>query len=286
MKAAGCIAFSDDGWPVMNSAIMRRALEYNGWLDMPVVAHEEDTNLVAKGYMHEGCVSAALGCLGIPAAAEEAMVARDIILAEHTGGHLHLAHLSTKGSFRMVKEAKQRGLKVTCEVTPHHFALTHKEMRRFDSDFKMNPPLRSEADLEAILEALADGTVDAIATDHAPHTLDDKEVELSIAAFGVIGLETAFPLTLELLVNRKVISLSRAVELLTAGPAKVFHLDRQGLGSLAVGSQGDFVLVDLEGKVTVDRAFVQSKSYNTPFKGWNLPGQVLGTWVAGKRVWG
>jgi len=286
LKAAGCIAFSDDGWPVMNAAIMRRALEYNGWLDMPVVAHEEDTNLGAKGYMHEGCVSAALGCLGIPAAAEEAMVARDIILAEHTGGHLHLAHLSTKGSFRMVKEAKQRGLKVTCEVTPHHFALTHKEMRRFDSDFKMNPPLRSEGDLEAILEALADGTVDAIATDHAPHTLDDKEVELSLAAFGVIGLETAFPLTLELLVNRKVITLARAVELLTSGPARTFHLDRQGLGGLAVGAQADFVLVDLEGKVTVDRAFVQSKSYNTPFKGWSLPGRILGTWVGGKRVWG
>ena len=286
LKAAGCVAFSDDGLPVMNSAIMRRALEYTGWLDIPIVAHEEDLSLAAKGYMHEGCVSAALGCLGIPAAAEEAMVARDIVLAEHTGGHLHLAHLSTKGSFRMVKEAKQRGLKVTCEVTPHHFALTHKEMRRFDSDFKMNPPLRSEADLDAILAALADGTVDAIATDHAPHALDDKEVELSLAAFGVIGLETAFPLALELLVNRNVVSLSRAIELLTAGPAKAFHLDRQGLGSLAVGSQADFVLVDLDGKIMVDRAFVQSKSYNTPFKGWSLPGQVLGTWVAGKRVWG
>jgi dihydroorotase len=286
LKAAGCIAFSDDGLPVMNAAIMRRALEYTGWLDMPVVAHEEDTNLVAKGYMHEGCVSAALGCLGIPAAAEEAMVARDIVLAEHTGGHLHLAHLSTQGSFRMVREAKKRGLKVTCEVTPHHFALTHKEMKRFDSDFKMNPPLRSEADLEAILEALADGTVDAIATDHAPHTWDDKEMELSLAAFGVIGLETAFPLTLERLVNTKVITLARAVELLTSGPAKAFHLDRQGLGTLAKGAQADFVLVDLDGKVTVDRSFVQSKSYNTPFKGLTLPGQVLGTWVAGRRVWG
>jgi dihydroorotase len=186
----------------------------------------------------------------------------------------------------MVREAKQRGLKVTCEVTPHHFALTHKEMKRFDSDFKMNPPLRSEADLEAILEALADGTVDAIATDHAPHTWDDKEMELSLAAFGVIGLETAFPLTLERLVNTKVITLARAVELLSSGPAKAFHLDRQGLGSLAVGAQADFVLVDLDGQVTVDRSFVQSKSYNTPFKGLTLPGQVLGTWVAGRRVWG
>jgi dihydroorotase len=286
LKGAGCVAFSDDGLPVMDAAIMRRALEYTSWLDVPIVAHEEDTNLVAKGYMNEGTVSATLGCLGIPAAAEETMVARDIVLAEHTGGHLHLAHLSTKGAFRMVREAKGRGLRVTCEVTPHHFALTDKEMTRFDSDFKMNPPLRAQADLDAVLEALADGTVDAIATDHAPHTWDDKEVEMALAAFGVIGLETALPLTLELLVNRKVISLSRAIELLSAGPARVFHLDRQGLGTLKAGSPADFILVDLDRKVTVDRAFIQSKSYNTPFKGWNLPGQVVGTWVQGKRVWG
>jgi dihydroorotase len=286
LKAAGCVAFSDDGLPVMDAAIMRRALEYTSWLGVPVVAHEEDANLSGKGYMHEGSVSAALGCLGIPAAAEEAMVARDIVLAEHTGGHLHLAHLSTKGSFRMVREAKARGLRVTCEVAPHHFALTDRELTRFDSDYKMNPPLRSQADLEAVLEALADGTVDAIATDHAPHAWDDKEKELASAAFGVIGLETALPLALELLVNRKVIGLDRAIELLTAGPARVFHLDREGQGSLPVGAPADFTLVDLEARITVDRAFIHSKSYNTPFKGWTLPGRVVGTWVGGKRVWG
>ncbi len=286
LKAAGCVAFSDDGLPIMNASLMRRALEYTRWLEVPVVAHEEDQNLAGKGYMHEGAVSASLGCLGIPAAAEEAMVARDIILAEHTGGHLHLAHLSTKGSLRMVREAKARGLAVTCEVTPHHFALSDKELMKFDSDYKMNPPLRSEADIQAVLEALADGTVDAIATDHAPHGWDDKEVELPIAAFGVIGLETALPLTLELLVNRKVISLARALDLLAAGPARVFHLDRQGLGSLKPGARADFVLFDPDAKVQVDRAFIQSKSYNTPFKGWTLPGKVLGTWVGGKRVWG
>jgi dihydroorotase len=286
LKAAGCIAFSDDGLPVMNAAIMRRALEYTAWLDMPVVAHEEDTNLAAKGYINEGATSAYLGCLGIPAAAEEAMVARDLILAEHTGGHLHLAHLSTKGSLRLVREAKARGLKVTCEVTPHHFALTDRELRRFDADYKMNPPLRTAADLDALLEALADGTVDAIATDHAPHAWDDKECELRDAAFGVIGLETALPLTLSLLVDKKVLSLSRAIALLSTGPARVFHLDRQGLGSLKAGSAADFALVDLEATVTVDRAFVQSRSFNTPFKGWTLPGKVLGTWVGGKRVWG
>ena len=286
LKAAGCVAFSDDGQPLSNASLMRRALEYTRWLDVPVVAHEEDKDLAGKGYMHEGIHSAALGCLGIPAAAEEAMVARDLVLAEHTGGHLHLAHLSTKGSLRMVREAKARGLQVTCEVTPHHFALSDKELMKFDSDYKMNPPLRSEADIQAILEALADGTADAIATDHAPHGWDDKEVELPIAAFGVIGLETALPLTLELLVNRKVISLSRAVSLLSARPAQVFHLDRQGLGSLKPGAPADFVLFDPQAKIQVDRTFIQSKSFNTPFKGWSLPGKVLGTWVGGKRVWG
>lgn len=286
LKAAGCVAFSDDGKPVMNAAIMRRALKYTAWLDVPIVAHEEDTNLAGKGYMHEGATSACLGCLGIPSAAEEVMVARDLVLAEYTGGHLHVAHVSTAGSLKMIRDAKRRGLRVTCEVTPHHFALTDKELVKFDADYKMNPPLRTPADLDAVLEALADGTVDAIATDHAPHTWDDKEVELPIAAFGVIGLETALPLTLELLVNRKVISLERAVELLTSGPARCFHLDGRGLGSLAVGAPADFTLVDLEGKVTVDRAFIQSKSFNTPFKGWELPGRVLGTWVAGRKVWG
>ena len=285
LKTAGCVAFSDDGKPVMNAAIMRRALKYTAWLDAPIVAHEEDTNLSGKGYMNEGSVSACLGCLGIPSAAEEVMVARDLVLAEYTGGHVHFAHLSTKNSIDMVRAAKRKGLRVTCEVTPHHFALTDKELGKFDADYKMNPPLRTQADIEAILEGLADGTVDAIATDHAPHTWDDKECELPIAAFGVIGLETAFPLTLELLVNRKVISLSRAVELLTSGPARAFNLDKKGLGSLAVGNPADFVLVDPNGKINVDRVFIQSKSYNTPFKGWQLPGKIEGTWVAGRKVW-
>lgn len=285
LMSAGCVAFSDDGKSIMNAAIMRRALKYTSWLDVPIVAHEEDTNLMGKGYMNEGETSARLGCIGIPSAAEEVMVARDIMLAEYTGGHLHLAHLSTKGSLRLVREAKANGIRVTCEVTPHHFALTDKELMKFDSDYKMNPPLRSQADLEAILEALADGTVDAIATDHAPHTWDDKECELPIASFGVIGLQTALPLTLELLVNKKVITLTRAIQLLSSGPAKTFRLDRKGLGSLAVGSPADFALIDLEDRVTVDRAFIQSKSFNTPFKGMTLPGKVLGTWVEGRRVW-
>jgi len=285
LQAAGCIAFSDDGRPIMDAAIMRRALKYTSWLDAPIVAHEEDLNLAGKGYMNEGDISTRLGCIGIPSAAEEVMVARDIMLAEYTGGHLHLAHLSTKGSLRLVREAKKNGIRVTCEVAPHHFALTDKELMRFDGDYKMNPPLRSQADLDAVLEALADGTVDAIATDHAPHTWDDKECELPLAAFGIIGLQTALPLTLELLVNKHVISLERAIELLSSGPARTFRLDRQGLGSLAVGHPADFTLVDLEAKIQVDRETIQSKSFNTPFKGWTLPGKVLGTWVEGKRVW-
>ena len=286
LMGAGCVAFSDDGRPIMNAAIMRRALKYTSWLDVPIVAHEEDLNLVGKGCMNEGEISARLGCLGIPSAAEEVMVARDIMLAEYTGGHLHLAHLSTKGSLRLVREAKKNGIRVTCEVAPHHFALTDKELMRFDADYKMNPPLRSEADLDAVMEALADGTVDAIATDHAPHAWDDKECELQLAAFGIIGLETALPLTLELLVNRGVISLTRAIDLLSAGPARVFRLDRKGLGSLAVGNPADFTLVDLDARITIDRAFIQSKSFNTPFKDWTLPGKVLDTWVEGRRVWG
>ena len=286
LKGAGCVAFSDDGLPVSNAAIMRRALKYTAWLDVPIVAHEEDINLAGKGYMNEGAVSTRLGCLGIPSAAEEVMIARDIVLADYTGGHLHVAHVSTKGGLHMIRDAKKRGIRVTCEVTPHHFALTDKELMRFDADFKMNPPLRSEADLDAVLEALADGTVDAIATDHAPHTWDDKECELPIAAFGVIGLETALPLTLEILVNRKVVSLQKALALLSWEPARCFHLDTKGLGSLKPGHPADFVLVDLDARVSVDRSFIHSKSFNTPFKGWELPGKVLGTWVGGHRVWG
>jgi len=286
LKAAGCIAFSDDGRPVMNAAIMRKALEYTAWLELPVVAHEEDENLADKGFLHEGAVSAALGCRGIAAAAEEVMVARDLILAEHTGGHVHFQHLSTKGSLRLVREAKGRGVRATCEVTPHHFSLTDQEMHRFDGNFKMNPPLRPQADVDAVLEAIADGTVDAIATDHAPHTWDDKSCELQDAAFGILGLETAFPLVMDRLVNPGVISLERAIALLTIGPARAFHLDRQGLGSLAVGNPGDFALIDTEARITVDRSFIKSKSFNSPFLGWELPGKVLGTWVAGRRVWG
>jgi len=286
LKAAGCIAFSDDGNPVMNAAVLRKAMEYTAWLDIPIALHEEDKNLAGNGYMNEGATSAALGCPGIPAAAEESMVARDLVLAGYTGARIHFQHISTGGSVKMIREAKHRGMNVTCEATPHHFALLDKEMARFDANFKMNPPLRTQADIDAILEAIADGTVDAIATDHAPHTYDDKEVELAIAPFGIIGLETALPLIIELLVNRGVISLSRAIELLTAGPAKAFSLDKRGIGSLLVGSPADFTLFDPSATIHVDRAFIKSKAFNTPFKGRELHGKVLGTWVGGEKCFG
>jgi dihydroorotase len=285
LKEAGCIAFSDDGHPVMNAAVLRRAMEYTKWLDVPIALHEEDKNLAGSGYMNEGAASAALGCPGIPASAEEAMVARDIVLAGHTKSRVHFQHISTKGSMDAIRRAKKGGLPVTCEVTPHHFALLDEEMARFDSDFKMNPPLRSQADVDAILEAIQDGTVDAIATDHAPHTYDDKEVELAGAPFGVIGLETALPLAIELLVGRGVVDLGRAIALFTAGPAGAFGLDKKGLGSLSVGAPADFTLIDTSAAITVDRAFIKSKSFNTPFKGRELHGRVLGTWVGGRRVY-
>jgi len=284
LMAAGCIAFSDDGNPVMNAAVFRKAMEYAGWLGAPIAVHEEDKNLAGEGCMNEGTTSAAIGCLGIPAAAEEIMVARDIVLAKHTKSHVHFQHVSTKGSIETIRCAKKDGLPITCEVAPHHFALTDKEMARFDSNYKMNPPLRSQADAEAILEALADGTIDAIATDHAPHTSDDKEVELANAPFGIIGLETALPLVIELLVNKNIIGLSRAIELLTIGPAKTFRLDKMGLGSLKVGSPADFTIFDPAATIRVDRAFIKSKSFNTPFKDWELRGKVMATYVAGKKV--
>jgi dihydroorotase len=285
LLAAGCIAFSDDGNPVMNAAVFRKAMEYAKWLGMPIAVHEEDKNLAQGGCMNEGATSAALGCLGIPAAAEEVMVSRDIALARHTRSHIHFQHISTRGSIEAIRRAKKDGLPVTCEVAPHHFALTDKELARFDSNYKMNPPLRSQTDVDTVLEAIADGTFDAIATDHAPHTFDDKEVELANAPFGIIGLETALPLVIELLVLKNVISLSRAIELLTIGPAKTFRLDKIGLGSLKVGSPADFTIFDPQAAIHVDRAFIKSKSFNTPFRGWDLRGKVIATYVGGKKAY-
>lgn len=282
LKAAGCVAFTDDGRPVMRAALMRRALEYAAGLGAPIMVHEEDLTLSEGGAMHEGEVSTRLGLPGIPGAAEEVMVARDLALLELTGGHLHVAHLSTAGSARRVREAKRAGLKVTCEITPHHFTLTDEAVEGYDTRTKMMPPLRSAADRAALLEALRDGTADAIATDHAPHSPVEKDVEYDRAANGIIGLETALSLTLKLVRDGE-LPLLRAVELLTSGPARVMGLPA---GTLVVGAAADLVLVDPEAEWTVDPAKLHSKSRNTPFAGWTLPGRVVSTWVGGRKVHG
>ncbi|HEX7420060.1 MAG TPA: dihydroorotase [Thermoanaerobaculia bacterium] len=277
LRAAGCVAVSDDGKPVCNAQLMRRALEYSSMLGMPVIAHEEDANLNEGGVMHEGYYSTLLGLYGIPAASEETMAARDVILARMTGGHVHIAHLSTAGAIDVVRAARKSGVNVTCEVTPHHIALTDEDVQSFSTNLKMNPPLRSAAHRDALLDAIADGTVDAIATDHAPHHFDEKNVEFDLAPFGIIGLETAFAICHERLVRSKVIGLARLIELLSSGPARVFNLPG---GTLAEGSAGDVTLVDVDARYQITNTF-RSKASNSPFIGETVHGRVIATIVAG-----
>ena len=277
LRAAGCVAVSDDGKPVWNAQLMRRALEYCSMLDMPIVAHEEDANLNEDGVMHEGFYSTLLGMRGIPAASEETMVARDVILARLTNAHVHIAHLSTAGAVDAVRRARAEGVKVTCEVTPHHIALGDDAVQSFSTNLKMNPPLRSAPHREALIEGIADGTVDAIATDHAPHHFDEKNVEFDLAPFGVIGLETAFPVCYDRLVAKKIIRLARLIELFSTGPARVFNLPG---GTLHRGARGDLTLLDLDGSTEVTRKF-QSKAANSPFVGQTFAGRVVATIVGG-----
>ncbi len=281
LRAAGCVAISDDGRPVMNSAVMRRALEYAKAFDCPVVDHCEDTDLVDGGCMHEGAVSTELGLPGIPSAAEEVMVARNIMLAELTGARLHLPHVSTAGSARLVREAKSRGVRVTAEACPHHFTLTEEAVRGYDTHAKMNPPLRTWEDVQAIKEALQDGTIEAIATDHAPHAPHEKQLEFADAPFGIIGLETAFPLTMGL-VEEGVLSLEQAIAKLTREPARVFGLDK---GTLAVGADADVAILDADEAWQIDPARFRSKSRNSPFGGWKVKGRVHRTIVGGRVVY-
>ena len=277
LRAGGCVAVSDDGKPVYNAQLMRRALEYCSMLDIPVIAHEEDADLTEGGVMHEGYYSTLLGMSGMPAASEESMVARDVILARLTGAHLHIAHLSTAGAVDAVRLARAAGVRVTCEVTPHHLALGDDLVQSFSTNLKMNPPLRSPEHRQAILEGIADGTVDAIATDHAPHHFDEKNVEFDLAPFGVIGLETAFAVSHQELVLKKIIGLSRLIDLMSCGPARIFRLPG---GTLAAGSLGDVALFDLDGTFTVAPPFA-SKAVNTPFAGQTLRGRVVATVVGG-----
>lgn len=277
LRAAGCVAVSDDGKPVWNAQLMRRALEYCSMLGIPVVAHEEDAHLNEGGVMHEGFHSTLLGLKGIPAASEETLVARDAILAKLTGAHVHIAHLSTAGAVEAVRRARADGIRVTCEVTPHHLALGDEAVRSFSTNLKMNPPLRSEEHRRALIAGIVDGTVDAIATDHAPHHFDEKNVEFDLAPFGVIGLETAFAICHDLLVRGKKIPLSRLVDLLSCGPARVFGLPG---GTLRKGSLGDVTLIDPAARTTVGGRFA-SKAANSPFVGASFQGGVVATVVGG-----
>jgi dihydroorotase len=281
MLDAGACAFSDDGMPVYSPLMMRRALEYSKIFNVPIIDHCEDHALVDGGVMNEGATSTSLGLRGWPNSAEDIMVQRNVVLAEDTGGHAHMAHMSTARAAQAVREAKARGVRATCEVTPHHLVLTDEAVREYETDAKMNPPLRREADREALIAALADGTVDAIATDHAPHHPDEKAVEFSCAPFGVLGLETAVSLCLDRLVHAGAIDLARMVELFTSGPAGVLGLEK---GRLSKGADADVTVIDPERRVTVDAKSFASKSSNTPFGGWELRGGPLLTIVGGKIV--
>ena len=281
MKEAGAVAISDDGRPVMNSQVMRHAMEYARDHGLIVVDHCQDMSLSAGGSMNEGRYSTLLGLKGMSRAAEESHVARDIMLAELTGARLHIAHISTAGAVEMVRRAKRQGLQVTCEVTPHHLALTDESVVGFDTNTKMSPPLRTEQDRAALIEAASDRTIDAIATDHAPHLADEKMLEYDRAPFGVIGLETALGVALNALYHTKQLSLSRIIEMLTSGPARAFSLSR---GTLNIGAMADITVFDPEREWIVDAKNFKSKSRNTPFQGWRLGGAVVATFVAGRKI--
>ena len=278
LKDLGVYGVSDDGKPVSNAQLMRRAMEYAKPFGITIVTHAEDLELVGSGVMNEGPVSTELGLKGIPWVAEDAATAREIMLAEFTGAHLHVAHVSTKGSIDLVRQAKKRGVNVTCEATPHHFTLTDEAVRGYNTNAKMNPPLRSAEDREAVRQGIADGTVDAIATDHAPHHIDEKNVEFSIAMNGIVGLETALPLSLQL-VEDGLIDLPKAVALLTCGPAAALGIPA---GQLEKGGVADVTVIDPELEWTVDAQKLVSKSKNTPFDGWKMKGAALCTIVGGK----
>lgn len=279
LAAMGAVALSDDGVSVASAGLLRRAMSYASTFDLPVIEHCEDASLSDGGVMHEGAWSTVLGLRGIPASSEEAIVARDLLLAEATGARLHIAHVSTAGSVRLIRDARRRGVRVTAEVTPHHLVLTDEAVRGFDANFKMNPPLRSASDVEAVREGLIDGTIDAIATDHAPHAPEEKSVEFDAAPFGVIGLETALGVVWTALVQTGLLSPAGAVRKMSAVPASILKIPG---GSLQPGTPADLVLIDPYLKWTVDAATFVSKSRNTPFQGWSLTGKAVMTIVGGE----
>lgn len=282
MVEAGAVGISDDGKGVMNGQLMRRAMEYSLPFKIPVIEHCEDVHLAAHGAMNEGYHSTVLGLKGISRTAEDTMAARDIILAELTGAHIHIAHLSTRGTLELVRSAKKQGIHATCEVTPHHFTLTDAACCGYDTNTKMNPPLRTDDDVEALVEGLADGTVDCIATDHAPHNPNEKMLEFDRAPFGIMGLETALGLALARLYHTGKISLNRLVELFTINAARIIN---KRLGTLRAGAEGDVTLFHTDSEWVYDVHKTRSKSRNCPFHGMKLQGQVMATVVAGKVVY-
>jgi dihydroorotase len=282
LRAAGCVAVSDDGRPVANASLMRRALEYAAMFDMPVIDHCEDVSLVVDGVAHEGHHAAVLGLRGLPAVAEEISVDRDVTLSGLTGAPVHIAHISARGALRAVRSGKDRAIGVSCEVTPHHFTLTDERLAGYDTNYKMNPPLRESADLAAMLDGLRDGTIDCIATDHAPHHYDEKLVEFDHAPFGIVGLETAVSICLDRLVHAGCVSMSRLVELLSVNPARILGV--QG-GNLSIGAPADITVLAPELAVTVEAAAFRSLGRNTPFDGWTLRGGVAATLVGGRTVY-
>ena len=284
LRAAGCVAVTDDGHPVATALLARRALEYTSMFDMPMIEHCEDPSLKADGCAHEGPRAAELGLRGIPGAAEAITAARDILLAEMTGGHVHIAHMSAWTTLEAVRQGKSRDIKVTCEVAPHHFTLTDEALAEpvpYDTNTKMNPPLREARDRDAMLAGIANGSVDVIATDHAPHHYDEKNVEYDRAPFGIVGLETAVPLAMDRLVHSGLIRLPRLIELMSVNPARVLRVSG---GTLAAGSPADITVLAPDLQVTIDRAKLRSRSKNTPFHGWTLRGGVAATIVAGRVV--
>ena len=282
MKEAGAVAFTDDGHPVTNAGLMRRAMQYARMLGLAVIAHSEDRHLSDRGVMDEGYMSTVLGLPGIPALAEEVMIARDILLAEETGCHLHVAHISTAGAVRLVREGKARGVKVTAEVTPHHFTLTSAAVAGYHTSTKVNPPLRNQEDVDAIKEGLADGTIDVIASDHAPHTREEKEVEFALAPFGMVGLETSLGLVWTELVTPGILTPLQAITKMTLNPAAILGLDK---GTLNCGATADLTIIDPDLEWTVTPELFAGKSRNTPFTGRKLKGKPTTTILAGQIVY-
>ncbi|MEN6315299.1 MAG: dihydroorotase [Clostridiaceae bacterium] len=281
MKFAGAVAVSDDGKPVRSASLMKKALQYASNFDMTVISHCEDIDLVEEGVMNEGYMSTIMGLKGIPSAAEEVMVARELILAEYTGVPLHIAHVSTALSVNLIRSAKKRGVNVTCETCPHYFSLTEEACAGYNTNAKVNPPLRTASDVLAITEGIADDTIDIIATDHAPHHADEKNIEFSLAANGLIGFETAVPLAVTYLIKPGIITMSKLVEKMSLNPSRILSINK---GSLDIGNAADITIIDMNEQITVEVEKFQSKSKNSPYGGSKLYGTVWATIVDGKII--